>query len=37
MDAILHVVRAFPDKNVVHADGNIDPIRDIETIKNELA
>ncbi|MCB9029713.1 MAG: redox-regulated ATPase YchF [Deltaproteobacteria bacterium] len=36
VDAIAHVVRCFEDENVVHVDGNIDPIRDIETIDTEL-
>ena len=36
MDAICHVVRCFEDTNVVHVDGSIDPIRDIETINLEL-
>jgi GTP-binding protein YchF len=36
VDAIAHVVRCFEDPNVVHVDGNIDPIRDIETINIEL-
>ena len=35
-DAIAHVVRCFEDDNVIHVDGNIDPIRDIETINTEL-
>ncbi len=35
-DAIVHVVRCFEDPNVVHVDGGIDPIRDIETIDLEL-
>lgn len=35
-DAILEVVRCFDDSNIVHVDGNIDPIRDIETINIEL-
>lgn len=35
-DAILHVVRCFDDSNVVHVDGSVDPIRDIETINTEL-
>ena len=35
-DAIVHVVRCFEDSNVVHVDGSIDPVRDIETIKLEL-
>jgi hypothetical protein len=35
-DAIVHVVRCFEDDDVVHVDGNIDPIRDIETINLEL-
>ena len=36
VDAIVHVVRCFEDTNVVHVDGNIDPMRDIETINLEL-
>jgi ribosome-binding ATPase len=36
VDAIAHVVRCFSDENVVHVDGGIDPIRDIETIETEL-
>ncbi len=35
-DAIAHVVRCFNDDNIVHVDGSIDPIRDIETINLEL-
>ncbi len=35
-DAIVHVVRCFEDSNIVHVDGNIDPLRDIETINMEL-
>lgn len=35
-DAIVHVVRCFEDENVTHVDGNVDPIRDIETIDLEL-
>lgn len=35
-DAIVHVVRCFEDTNIVHVDGSIDPIRDIETITYEL-
>lgn len=35
-DAIVHVVRCFEDSNVVHVDGSVDPIRDIETITLEL-
>ncbi|MBQ5757947.1 MAG: redox-regulated ATPase YchF, partial [Clostridia bacterium] len=36
VDAIVHVVRCFEDENVVHVDGSIDPIRDMETINLEL-
>ncbi|ADY57615.1 GTP-binding protein YchF [Syntrophobotulus glycolicus DSM 8271] len=36
VDAIVHVVRCFQDENVVHVEGFIDPVRDIETIKMEL-
>ena len=35
-DAICEVVRCFNDSNIVHVDGNIDPVRDIETINLEL-
>ena len=35
-DAICEVVRCFENSNIVHVDGNIDPIRDIETINLEL-
>ena len=35
-DAIVHVVRCFEDTNIVHVDGSIDPLRDIETINYEL-
>lgn len=36
VDAIVHVVRCFEDSNVIHVDGSIDPLRDIETINYEL-
>lgn len=36
VDAIVHVVRAFDDDNIVHVEGSVDPIRDIETINYEL-
>ncbi|MBR3244335.1 MAG: redox-regulated ATPase YchF [Parasporobacterium sp.] len=36
VDAIVHVVRCFEDDNVVHVDGSVDPVRDIETINLEL-
>jgi len=36
VDAIVHVVRCFEDTNIVHVDGSIDPLRDIETISLEL-
>ena len=36
VDAIVHVVRCFENSNIVHVDGSIDPIRDIETINLEL-
>ena len=35
-DAILHVLRCFDDPNVVHVDGNVNPVRDKETIDFEL-
>ncbi len=37
VDAIVHVVRCFDDPNVVHVDGSVDPIRDVEVIETELA
>ena len=36
VDAIVHVVRCFENDNIVHVDGIIDPLRDIETINLEL-
>ena len=36
VDSIVEVVRCFEDQNVVHVDGNISPLRDIETINLEL-
>src|SRR4028119_1286506 len=35
-DAILHVVRCFDDDNVIHVDGNVNPVRDKEIIDTEL-
>lgn len=36
VEAIVHVVRCFEDEDIVHVDGSIDPLRDIETINLEL-
>ncbi|MBC8571699.1 redox-regulated ATPase YchF [Jingyaoa shaoxingensis] len=36
VDAVVHVVRCFEDPNVIHVDGSVDPVRDIETINLEL-
>ena len=36
VDAVAHVVRCFEDNNVIHVDGNVDPVRDIEIINVEL-
>ena len=36
-DAIAHVVRCFEDDNVIHVDGRVDPVADVETIDTELA
>ena len=36
VDAVVHVVRCFEDTNVVHVDGSVNPVRDIETINLEL-
>lgn len=35
-DAIIHVVRCFEDDNIIHVDGNVNPLRDLETINMEL-
>ncbi len=36
VDAILHMVRCFDDPDIIHVEGSVDPIRDIETIDTEL-
>lgn len=36
VDAIAHIVRCFDDDNVVHVDGSVDPLRDVEVIQTEL-
>ena len=36
VDAIVHVVRCFEDDNIIHVDGSVNPVRDIETINLEL-
>lgn len=36
VDAIVEVVRCFDDNNIIHVDGSVDPIRDIEVINVEL-
>jgi GTP-binding protein YchF len=36
MNALLHVVRCFDDENVVHVNGSINPLKDVETINLEL-
>ncbi len=36
VDVIIHVVRCFEDSNIVHVDGEIDPLRDIQTVETEL-
>ncbi len=36
VDAIAHIVRCFEDENVVHVDGSVDPLRDVEVIQTEL-
>ena len=35
-DAIIHVVRCFDSTEIIHVDGNVDPVRDIETVNYEL-
>jgi ribosome-binding ATPase len=36
VDAIAHILRCFDDDNVVHVEGSVDPIRDVETVETEL-
>lgn len=36
VDAIVHVVRCFDDPDIIHVEGSVDPVRDIETINLEL-
>ena len=36
VDAILHIVRCYEDENVMHVEGSVDPLRDVETIDTEL-
>ena len=36
VDAIVHVVRCFEDSNIIHVEGSVDPLRDVETIDMEL-
>ena len=36
VDAIVHVVRCFEDGDIIHVDGSVDPVRDVETINLEL-
>ena len=37
VDAVIHVVRCFVDKDIIHVEGEVDPLRDIEIINLELA
>lgn len=36
VDAIAHIVRCFDDDNIIHVEGSVDPIRDVDTIQTEL-
>ena len=36
VDAVVHVLRCFEDSDIIHVDGGVDPIRDLETINLEL-
>ena len=36
VDAIIHVLRCFDDPNIIHVEGNVDPLRDAETVETEL-
>ena len=35
-DAIYHVTRAFDDDDIIHVEGDVDPVRDVQIIHNEL-
>jgi len=37
VDAVIHVVRCFEDKDIIHVDGTVDPVRDVDIINTELA
>lgn len=37
VDMIAHVVRSFENKDIIHVEGNVDPMRDVEVIELELA
>lgn len=36
VDAVVHVLRCFEDSDIIHVDGSVDPIRDLDTINMEL-
>ena len=36
VDAVVHVLRCFEDSDIIHVDGSVDPLRDLETINMEL-
>ena len=36
VDAVIHVVRCFDDPDIVHVDGTVDPVRDVEVVRTEL-
>lgn len=36
VDGIYHVIRAFDDENIQHFEGDVDPVRDLEIIQDEL-
>ncbi len=36
VDALVHIIRAFENENIVHIEGNINPLRDIDTVNTEL-
>ena len=36
VDAVIHVLRCFEDSDIIHVDGSVDPLRDLETINMEL-
>ena len=36
MDALVHVIRCFDNEDIIHVENHVDPVRDLEIIRNEL-